>query len=80
MPRERKSEIPESVVTIGSNIKSIIKERELKTRHISEKADIDIETFRKYLNGKSQIMGVDKLVRIAKALEIKDYNDLFKGI
>lgn len=80
MPRERKSEIPKSVSIIGNNIKNIIATNDLKTRHIAERADIDVETFRKYLSGKSQIMGIDKLVRIAKALELDDYNDLFKGL
>lgn len=80
MPRERKTEIPQSVSTIGNNIKNIIISKDLKTRHIAERADIDVETFRRYISGRSQIMGIDKLVRIAKALELSDYNELFKGL
>jgi len=80
MPRERKTDIPESVAIIGGNIKSIIKSKGLKTRYVAEKADLDIETFRRYISGRSQIMGIDKLVRISNALEISDYNELFEGL
>ena len=81
--RERKKEIPESVINIGDNIKRIIKEKGLKTTDIAIKAQIDIETFRRYVGGSkggnpSIVMGIDKLVRIAIALELDDYNELFK--
>jgi len=26
-----------------------------------------------------QVMGIDKIITIAKALELEDYNELFKG-
>lgn len=74
----RKSDIPESVKIIGSNIKNIIKENNLKVRHVAHDADLDIENFRKYMAG-NQIMGIDKLVRITKALNV-DISILFKGI
>lgn len=79
--RKRKTEIPESVKIIALNIKRIIKEKGLKTSEVAAKAQIDIETFRRYVggpNGPSIIMGADKLIRIAVALELDDFNELFK--
>lgn len=73
----RKKEIPESVKKIGTNIKTIIKEKNLKVRHVAHDADLDIEALRRYIGGK-QIMGVDKCIRIAKALNI-EISELFKG-
>lgn len=74
----RKKEIPDSVKQLGENIKGIIKEKNLKVRHVAHDADLDIEALRRYINGK-QIMGVDKLIRITKALNV-DVSTLFKGI
>ena len=74
----RKSEIPESVKVIGANINAIIKEKNLKVRHVAHDADLDIENFRKYMSG-SQIMGIDKLVRIGKALKV-DISKIFEGV
>lgn len=74
----RKKEIPESVKIIGSNIKTIIKEKNLKVRHVAHDADLDIEALRRYMNGK-QIMGVDKCVQIAKALNV-EISELFKEL
>ncbi|WP_313805549.1 hypothetical protein [Flavobacterium sp.] len=81
--RERKNEIPESVINIGKNITNIIKDKDLKITDVANKAQIDIETFRRYVGGSkggrpSIVMGIDKLVRIAIALELDDYNELFK--
>lgn len=79
--RERKNDIPNSVKNIGDNIKRIIKEKGFKTNEVAVKAQIDVETFRRYVggpNGPSIVMGIDKLVRIAIALELDDYNELFK--
>lgn len=73
----RKSEIPESVRIIGANIRAIIREKNLKVRHVAHDADLDIENFRKYMAG-SQIMGIDKLVRIGKALNV-NVAVLFEG-
>lgn len=80
--RKRKTEIPESVKIVALNIKRIIKEKGLKTSEVAAKAQIDIETFRRYIGGSepSIIMGLDKLIRIAVALELKDYNELFKDL
>ncbi|MDY0090843.1 MAG: hypothetical protein RBR78_10830 [Flavobacteriaceae bacterium] len=80
--RKRKSDIPDSIKTIAINIKRIIKEKELKTTEVAIESQIDIETFRRYIGGSnpSIVMGTDKLVRIAKALKIEDYNELFKGV
>lgn len=74
----RQKEIPESVKQIGDNIKSIIQDKKLKVRHVAHDADLDIEALRRYIGGK-QIMGIDKLVRIAIALELDDYNEIFKN-
>jgi transcriptional regulator with XRE-family HTH domain len=72
----RKKEIPESVKQIGNNIKDIIEAKELKVRHIAHDADLDIEALRRYIGGK-QIMGIDKCIRIAKALNV-EISELFK--
>lgn len=74
----RKNDIPESVKIIGANIKAIIKEKNLKVRHVAHDADLDIENFRKYMAG-TQIMGIDKLARITKALNV-EISTLFIGI
>jgi transcriptional regulator with XRE-family HTH domain len=74
----RKTEIPESVKIVGNNIKVIIKEKNLKVRHVAHDADLDIEALRRYILGK-QIMGIDKLVRISKALNVH-ISELFQNI
>ena len=74
----RKTEIPESVKIIGSNIKMIIKEKNLKVRHVAHDSDLDIEALRRYMLGK-QIMGIDKLVRISLALNVEIF-ELFRNI
>ena len=56
-------------MVVGNNIRQIIKDKGLKTRKISELADMDIETLRKYTNGKME-MGISRAVRIANALEV----------
>jgi len=56
-------------MVVGNNIRQIIKDKGLKTRKISELADMDIETLRKYINGKME-MGISRAVRIANALEV----------
>lgn len=76
--KTRKNAIPQSVKIIGINIKTIIKEKKLKVRHVAHDADLDIENFRKYMAG-TQIMGIDKLARITKALNV-EVSELFKGI
>ena len=65
----------EIAVLLGNNIKRIIAEKGLKTRIIAGELDIDPATLRKYMNG-DFVMGVDKLVKIAKALNV-DMNELF---
>ena len=74
----RKTEIPESVKIIGSNIKIIIKEKNLKVRYVAHDSDLDIEALRRYMLGK-QIMGIDKLVRISFALKV-EISELFRNI
>lgn len=74
----RKKEIPESVKNVGTNIKAIIREKNLKVRHVAHDADLDIEALRRYMSGK-QIMGIDKLVLISNALGV-EIEVLFKEI
>jgi transcriptional regulator with XRE-family HTH domain len=74
----RKTEVPESVKIVGNNIKEIIKEKDLKVRHIAHDADLDIEALRRYMLGK-QIMGIDKLIRLSKALNV-EISELFRKI
>jgi transcriptional regulator with XRE-family HTH domain len=74
----RKTEVPESVKIVGNNIKRIIKEKNLKVRHVAHDSDLDIEALRRYMLGK-QIMGIDKLIRIGKALNA-DIAELFINI
>ncbi|MCV9932505.1 helix-turn-helix transcriptional regulator [Flavobacterium sp. LS1R47] len=74
----RKTEVPESVKIVGNNIKEIIKEKNLKVRNVAHDADLDIEALRRYMLGK-QIMGIDKLIRISKALNV-EISELFQKI
>lgn len=73
----RKKEIPQSVINVGENIKRIIKDKNLKVRHVAHDADLDIEAFRRYMAGK-QIMGIDKAIRIGKALHVS-MSELFEN-
>ncbi|QYJ67926.1 helix-turn-helix domain-containing protein [Flavobacterium litorale] len=72
----RKKEIPEIVVQVGKRIREVIHEKGLKVRHVAADADLDIEALRRYIAGK-QVMGIDKLVRIANALGVQ-VGELFK--
>jgi transcriptional regulator with XRE-family HTH domain len=74
----RKTEVPESVKIVGNNIREIIKEKDLKVRHVAHDSDLDIEALRRYMLGK-QIMGIDKLIRISKALNV-EVSELFREI
>lgn len=74
----RKTEVPESVKIVGNNIREIIKDKNLKVRHVAHDSDLDIEALRRYMLGK-QIMGIDKLVRISKALNV-EISELFVKI
>lgn len=74
----RKTEVPESVKIVGNNIKEIIKEKKLKVRNIAHDSDLDIEALRRYMLGK-QIMGIDKIIRISKALNV-EISELFRKI
>ncbi|PBI91658.1 Helix-turn-helix domain protein [Flavobacterium sp. ACN2] len=72
----RKKEVPESVKIVGNNINEIIKEKKLKVRHVASDSDLDIEALRRYMLGK-QIMGIDKVIRISKALGV-EISELFQ--
>lgn len=81
--RERKSEIPKNLKIVALNIKRLMSEKDMKASEVAIKSQIDIETFRKYTggpNGPSIVMGLDKFIRIGLALDLADYNELFKGI
>ena len=81
--RARKTEIPENVKVVALNIKRLMEEKGIKSSEVAVKAQIDIETFRRYVggpNGPSIVMGTDKLIRIGIALGLEDYNELFIGI
>ncbi|MGQ3233753.1 MAG: hypothetical protein ACT6R6_11800 [Flavobacterium sp.] len=82
--RERKSEIPENIKIVARNIKDHINNNGLKISDVAIKAQIDTETFRRYIGSQeghpSIIMGTDKLIRIALALGLEDYNELFNGV
>lgn len=73
---ERSKEIPEIVLQVGEKIDSIIKQKGLKPRHVAHDSDLDVEALRRYIKGK-QIMGIDKLYRIAQALDVQ-IEELFK--
>lgn len=66
----------EIAILVGNNIRRIIKDKDFKTRSVAEKCDIEVATLRKYING-DFVMGIDKLHKIATALEI-EINELFK--
>ena len=72
----RKKEIPEIVVKVGTRIKKIIEDKELLFRDVANDCGMDVEALRRYTWGK-QIMGIDKLAVIAKALDV-EVGDLFK--
>lgn len=74
----RKREIPDSVRTVGQNIRQTIKDKNLKVRHVAHDSDMDIEALRRYIAAK-QIMGIDKCVQIAKALGV-EVATLFHGV
>lgn len=74
----RKNDIPVSVKIVGDNIKSIIKQKNLKVRYVAHDADLDIEALRRYMAGK-QIMGIDKAIRISKALGV-EIQELFSNL
>ncbi|WP_269240563.1 helix-turn-helix domain-containing protein [Flavobacterium limnophilum] len=60
------------------NIIAIIKEKNLKVRNVAHDSDLDIEALRRYILGK-QIMGIDKLIRISKALNV-EISELFRNL
>ena len=80
MPRERKNALHPSLAIIGENIRTIIKNKGLRVEDVAEDSSIAPETLRRYLLGTHQEMGISKLIKISKAIGIKDYNDLFKGV
>lgn len=77
MSSERKSEVPIEIITVGKNIKEIIAKKQMKVRIVAHDSDLDIESLRRYMTGKN-IMGIDKIIKIAKALEV-DISELFIG-
>jgi len=50
----------------------------LKVRHVAHDSDLDIEALRLYMEAK-QIMGIDKCIQIAKALNV-EMSAIFEGV
>jgi transcriptional regulator with XRE-family HTH domain len=73
----RTTQIPPIVVHVGENIAAIIKAKNLKIRHVAAHADMDEQALRRYIKSQ-QIMGIDKLHRIALALGV-EVGELFKS-
>lgn len=73
--RVRKTAIPQEIIDLGMRIREIMKEKGLKTRDVAYESDMDVENFRKYLNGRQE-MKVSTMLRIAKALGV-EVGDLF---
>lgn len=69
MKRERKSEVPEVVKELGTKIKDMIDNNQLKPREVAHDAEMDVENLRKYIKG-SQEMKISTLFKIAQALKI----------
>lgn len=67
---ERQRPIPEIVIKVGANISALIKQKGLLHQDIADAANLDVEALRRYMKGK-QIMGIDKLYRIAEALDVE---------
>ena len=78
MENARKNDIPVGVITVGKNIKKIIEDRKLKARLVAHDADLNVESLRRYMSG-DIIMGIDKVIRIAKALDV-EVAELFEGV
>lgn len=74
---ERQRPIPEIVKRVGVNISNLIKQKGLLHQDIADEANLDVEALRRYMKGK-QIMGIDKIYRIANALEV-EISELFKS-
>lgn len=74
----RQKEIPEEVKIVGQNINDLLKQKNLKISTVAHDADMDSEALRRYVKS-TQIMGIDKAIKIARALQV-DISELFKGI
>jgi transcriptional regulator with XRE-family HTH domain len=70
MKRIRKTEIPQAVIELGSRIKEIMKEKNLKQKYVAHGAGLDVENLRKYIKG-SQEMKISTMLKIATALGVK---------
>ncbi len=67
--RVRKKAIPQEVIDLGLKIREIINEKGFKTRDVAYESDMDVENFRKYLNGRQE-MKVSTMLKIANALKV----------
>lgn len=68
--------MPEIVMEVGKRIQSIMKQKKLKRRDVAYNADLELESFRRYIVGAHE-MKIGVLIRIAKALDV-DPADLIK--
>jgi transcriptional regulator with XRE-family HTH domain len=67
--RVRKKAIPQEVIDLGLKIREIMTKKGFKTRDVAYESDMDVENFRKYLNGRQE-MKVSTMLKIAKALNV----------
>jgi transcriptional regulator with XRE-family HTH domain len=67
--RVRKTAIPQEVIDLGLKIREIMTKNGFKTRDIAYESDMDVENFRKYLNGRQE-MKVSTMLKIANALNV----------
>ncbi len=67
--RVRKKAIPQEVIDLGLKIREIMNEKGFKTRDVAYESDMDVENFRKYLNGRQE-MKVSTMLKIANALKV----------
>lgn len=67
MKRIRKNDVPEVVVELGTKIKGIIEDKNLKQREVAHDAGMDVENLRKYMKG-LQEMKVSTLIKVSEAL------------
>ena len=68
--RVRKTAIPQEIIDLGVRIREIMTEKDLKAKDVAYESDIDLDNFRKYLNGRQELR-VSTMLRIAKALDVQ---------
>ena len=64
---------------LGKNLHDIRFEKNISLQELAEKADIDIETLRKFEAGEYSGINISQHIEIANALGVK-YEEITKGI